>query len=1639
MASVQEAVRRIRIESTSVGVRESAADLQGLARAEDAVAVASERAGSAADRRRSQQERYAEVINRAAAEHAKYESMLRRVSAANDNFAKSWRGALGALGETTSRGGVLLGALRGLDEWQDKLFGTGGTLSGRLRQLGLEGAVVTGMLKQTRDGFVQLQNPASGASEAIGNVNVAVRTFAADAEPAAKAAAGLSTGLLLIGGGAVVAGAIAAFEGFKSLTRQLAELGDQAKVAVIEVERFQALRFATGSRGLAADTFATGAENIAKKLNEARSEENDLTKLLVANNIKYKDREGIVISTNEALLKGAELIKRAATEHDKIKIAEMLGLTKEWIPALEGGAAELERSAKAATDAGLIISRDIVEKAQEFDRRWKESSQFVSTYIRAWIAESITLIDRLIDKAKELRDSFTQLPQGRTVEDMGFDAAKGQSFIETMRLLGSALFGTKEEWDRFLQAMGQGFPPVPPEIAERAAAVRELAAALRAASESAADYDAFERRRNKAFSDLGPRTIIPTDTKSANEAKNAFDRAIDSAERHIATMEADAKAVGLAAGAHAQLRTEAQLMTAAQRAGIEVTEKQAEKIKELAKRAGEAAQALAQARVRGEIAFQQATLGLSDEDVAIARTLRDIYGNDIPTALNSWEAAALRVINVTKALNDAVKDAAKSFVTDIIKAKDPLEALATALTKLRDKLAEIGFDLLWRQLTGGGGGLANFFSTGTTSMSGGGVAGGLWQTQAQFEHSVAKGMSTAFQSVFKPSVSGSGVGMSGAGLGGGIQIPGLGGLSGQQLGAGIMAIGALGGAFFGGMQSQSPMMGALSGVLSGALGGLVLGGPIGALLGAAAGGGLGYFGGLFGQSESERKKEEARQAHWESMLPDVRVVRRDIRMASRGMEEGQLLSRLNEAQDAIKKIAAESKGKGQAEIAEMRAEYQELKKRLKSEFKETFDIVVEGLQSGFGLNSPAAEAANQVRELGKSLAGFIRDTKEFNNPAMTREARRAAQEAALSLLDAPQELTYVQQRMMELEGASVALQQVLQDLGMTAEQAAKEIEERLNKAIAALRKEFNEELTAKINDASGRGYLNQINALFKEFEKLKTDAELLGLSDGRITKYFNAQAQAILEGSNLSAAALERLAKRFPELASIIDDVLEDMAKSIKRNLVQSIREAEGRGYINQIIGLFTEIRKLEQEGLIDQGLIGEYFNAQAKAILEGANLSIEALRNLAKAFPELSAIVEEVANDIWRTVELTREAFIQNLQTQMNETAGKGYLNQFKTIFDALQQSAEVTLGGMGPNGFQYDSRVLEYVRVQSEAIIRGGTLSAEALKELAQVFPQFSDAVAAALNELRSAFSSDLAAKINDASGKGYLNQFTDLFKEREDLLKRASVLGLGAGDVETYFKLQAQAIVDQAGLVGDAFGELLRMFPNLSQVVRESTAVLEQQAEAQRQLQRNIREYLDSLRIGPQSTLSPVDRLAEAQRIYNEQLGLARGGNQEALGGITQYATSLLESARGVWASSAVYQRIFEQVQEQLRGLIPGMADGGWITGGMPGRDSVLRMLAPGEFVMPSAPAAAHAPMLEAMASGRGANDNGAELAELRVIVAELRNLARVQAAGADATVSALRERLTAVERRLAHLDDTQRIEGNKRPRGKTAAHG
>ncbi|QPF83939.1 hypothetical protein IC762_30500 [Bradyrhizobium genosp. L] len=223
--------------------------------------------------------------------------------------------------------------------------------------------------------------------------------------------------------GAAATGAAGAVTGLVaaliSVNSQLASVADAARYLSTTTDQVQKLQYAASTVGIGNSDSLAGLQNAGKLLNDALVNENSLTKLLDANGVQYKNQAGQLITINQLLSAGADLIRNSNTPADKSVIAGMLGLAKDWVPLLDQGSAGLNKLEGAAQDAGSVIDSDIVERAADFDKKWKNSSESFSTYLRSALVDLVPLFDNLIEKGAKL---LKNLP-GRSDIQASSDAA----------------------------------------------------------------------------------------------------------------------------------------------------------------------------------------------------------------------------------------------------------------------------------------------------------------------------------------------------------------------------------------------------------------------------------------------------------------------------------------------------------------------------------------------------------------------------------------------------------------------------------------------------------------------------------------------------------------------------------------------------------------------------------------------------------------------------------------------------------------------------------------------------------------------------------------------------------------------------------------------------------------------------------------------------------------------------------------------------------------------------------------------------------------------------------------------------------------------------------------------------------------
>ncbi|PDT68575.1 hypothetical protein CO683_15315 [Bradyrhizobium ottawaense] len=524
-----------------------------------------------------------------------------------------------------------------------------------------------------------------------------------------------SLGAAAAGVTGLVGGLLAALTKVNS---ELADLQKNAEYTGLTAERFQQIQFAAGQGGVSSQESVNDLRKVASLLADAKENENSLTKLLDVNNIKYKDRNGQVLTLNQLLPIGIDLINKFGSIPEKTKAAQMLGLSESWVEAIRNGSKSFEDIAQSADAAGVIIDGATVAKAAAFDRAWKQSSAQLAAQFKSVSSDIGGWLDDLIDKANDLvktalASQNIQSGSGQSLFDRYADAA--DIFQKNLR-------GATQDVDQVTRAIdamnksGKGDPEIVSALELIRAKAQLAADMLKAAAEQQSKVDFPGGIPLPAGRPAGANRDDPNAAKLPTRGKegsaDAYDRATESIIKHTARAEADAASMGRGTAAQAELRAETELFAAAQKAGIPITDKVRDQIQDLAQDAGEATDALAKAKVASDIDFGSKTAFLTPRDLSIAQQLQSIYGNDIPAALNSSEAAGLRFNATIKDLSNLGQQINSGFLVEFTQqirngasAMDALKSAGlSALGKISDKLAQMAADQLWSSAFGGGGG-----------------------------------------------------------------------------------------------------------------------------------------------------------------------------------------------------------------------------------------------------------------------------------------------------------------------------------------------------------------------------------------------------------------------------------------------------------------------------------------------------------------------------------------------------------------------------------------------------------------------------------------------------------------------------------------------------------------------------------------------------------------------------------------------------------------------------------------------------------------------------------------------------------------------------------------------------------------------
>lgn len=251
------------------------------------------------------------------------------------------------------------------------------------------------MSRVVGDIAVEVSADITGLQRGLSRGGQAVSDFGTKAEKMAANLAAVTKGV-----GAVAAAATAAVAVLANVTRGIAETGDAAKRAGVDFEDFQRLSFVAKQNRIEVDALTDGIKEMQLRVDEfvttgAGSASEALNRL----GFNARDLEDRLRDPSELFL---EITKRLEDLDAAAQIRvtdEVFGGTagERFVELLSQGEGAIRETMNRADDLGLVLGRDVLESAEEVDRKFSEIQERISTMAKRGVVEL----------AEAINDAFT--------------------------------------------------------------------------------------------------------------------------------------------------------------------------------------------------------------------------------------------------------------------------------------------------------------------------------------------------------------------------------------------------------------------------------------------------------------------------------------------------------------------------------------------------------------------------------------------------------------------------------------------------------------------------------------------------------------------------------------------------------------------------------------------------------------------------------------------------------------------------------------------------------------------------------------------------------------------------------------------------------------------------------------------------------------------------------------------------------------------------------------------------------------------------------------------------------------------------------------------------------------------------------
>lgn len=408
------------------------------------------------------------------------------------------------------------------------------------------------------------------------------------------------------------------------LLHRFTDLDKTARLVGDSMNNIFGIQEAAGKFGASVADVNQSVRGLATLLDQMqRGEQNSLSKLFDVNPQALKGVNRDALDLQGAFRIVADIVQNARTEIQKIDLAKAAGQAEAMVPFLEKGGAAVGELQKNAAAAAPDLQK-LADSAKAFDDAWQKAVTNVKAYLADNFREAIKQDLQDLSALLDLAGRFLDLFKGGLIEKQAASAAAS--------------------------------------IRELKSSVDAIAARPDKPARVTVDTTNLDRQGGTSTRDRS-RGLSNVPAAAKDAGSDRFSTVADNIEKRVASLKAEAEAMNLGTEARERARITAELETIAKQQNGKVTDKQRQRIEELATAYGKAAEKIEQAR-SPLATFARESADLNKQLNQFAATSLDNLTGSLADVISGTQTAAEAFKNfANQVINDLLRIAIRASIT----------------------------------------------------------------------------------------------------------------------------------------------------------------------------------------------------------------------------------------------------------------------------------------------------------------------------------------------------------------------------------------------------------------------------------------------------------------------------------------------------------------------------------------------------------------------------------------------------------------------------------------------------------------------------------------------------------------------------------------------------------------------------------------------------------------------------------------------------------------------------------------------------------------------------------------------------------------------------------------------------------------